>query len=133
MKKLKNTCNTGETGEAAFLLACLSHGFVANKPFGHGQAYDFIVDVNGTLLRVQIKTSSWTKTKNKNLLKFNLNARRNSIEKTTSKYDILVGYDLTHKDFYIIPAKKIYVKTISFSSATKQYVFKNNWAPFSSK
>lgn len=130
MKKLKNSCNIGEIGESAFLHAAISLGLAVSKPFGHGNPYDFIVDVQGKLIKVQVKASKWRKNNKTVCLKFNLNNRGRKISDVTSKFDILVGFDITYKTFYIIPAKNITVGTISFSSKTKPYIFKNNWDLF---
>lgn len=130
MKKLKNTCNIGEIGESAFLHAAISLGLVVSQPFGHGTPYDFIVDVQGKLIKVQIKASRWQKVNKHLRLQFNLNNRDKKIKDVTSKFDILVGFDITYKVFYIIPAKNITAATVTFSSKTKPYIFKNNWSLF---
>lgn len=52
-----NQKRRGEIGEAAFLAKASSMGFGVAKPWGDSDRYDFIVDVLGRLLRVQIKSA----------------------------------------------------------------------------
>jgi PD-(D/E)XK endonuclease len=47
----------GEIGEAAFLAKASAMGFGVAKPWGDSDRYDFIVDVAGRLLKVQIKSA----------------------------------------------------------------------------
>ena len=51
------TKRRGEIGEAAFLAKASSMGFGVAKPWGDSDRYDLIVDVNGRLLRVQVKSA----------------------------------------------------------------------------
>jgi hypothetical protein len=48
----------GELAEARFLARAMDLGFVVSKPFGDSARYDFVVDCDGRLSRVQIK-SAW--------------------------------------------------------------------------
>lgn len=52
-----NQKRRGEIGEAAFLAKASSMRFGVAKPWGDSDRYDFIVDVLGRLLRVQIKSA----------------------------------------------------------------------------
>lgn len=129
--KLKNSCNIGEIGEAAFMLEAVRRGFIVSQPFGHAQKYDFIVDTGTKLLKVQIKACTWGKNKKQDRLAFNLNPRGKKLKSVTGRFDVLVGYDVENKDFYTILAKKIIGTTVSFSSKTKPYKeYKNNWSIF---
>ena len=48
----------GEQAECAFMKAAMDRGLVVSKPFGDSARYDFIVDADGRLSRVQVK-SAW--------------------------------------------------------------------------
>src|SRR5882757_6613850 len=51
------TKRRGELGEAAFLAKAASMGIGVAKPWGDSERYDFIIDVGGRLLKVQIKSA----------------------------------------------------------------------------
>lgn len=51
-----NTSAKGELSEAKVTAALLHRGVSISIPWGNSQAYDLIVDLNGELLRVQVKT-----------------------------------------------------------------------------
>ena len=53
----RDTKRRGELGEAAFLHKAASMGFGVAKPWGDSDRYDFIVDVAGRLLKVQVKSA----------------------------------------------------------------------------
>lgn len=128
---LKKSCNTGEIGECAFLLEAVRRGFLVSQPFGHAQKYDFIVDTGNKLLKVQVKAARWSSNGSYHTLQFNLNTRGNKLDSVTSKFHVLVGYDIDNKDFYMILSKNITGCTFSFSNKTKTYSkHKNNWSAF---
>ena len=45
----------GDLVEAKFLALCIEYGIAISKPFGDNIRYDFIIDINGVLLRIQCK------------------------------------------------------------------------------
>ena len=53
-----NTHFRGEITELQVAQAFLSHGIQVSKPLVSDSRYDFIVDINHTLLRIQVKTAS---------------------------------------------------------------------------
>ena len=52
---MKSTKNIGDLVEAKFLALCISKGITISKPFGDNARYDFIIDVDGRLFRIQCK------------------------------------------------------------------------------
>lgn len=52
----RNTKAVGDLSEAKVLAALISKGAHVSIPFGENHRYDFIVDRDGALLRVQVKT-----------------------------------------------------------------------------
>ena len=59
MTNTKNVKYTGNITELECYLAFLKLGHNISIPYGDCERYDFIADVNGHLLRVQCKTSSF--------------------------------------------------------------------------
>jgi len=121
MEKLK-----GELAEAKFLTEALSKGFIVSKPFGDSCEYDFIIDYNGKLNKIQIK-SIWTLSESKDRY-------TTKIGKTTKK----IKYDLVDfcgifvlNTWYFIPIKEVDGINVCVyphrDSNGKYEAYKNNW------
>jgi hypothetical protein len=54
---VRNTKAIGDISEAKVLAAFISEGITVSIPFGENQRYDFIIDLNGVLSRVQVKSA----------------------------------------------------------------------------
>jgi hypothetical protein len=54
----RNTTQTGDYSEAAFLFKATSLGFAVAKPWSNSERYDFILDNGSRLWRVQIKCTA---------------------------------------------------------------------------
>jgi hypothetical protein len=52
-----STLVKGRITEATVLAAFVKHGYAVSVPFGDGQPYDLVVDIDGAFLRVQCKTA----------------------------------------------------------------------------
>lgn len=55
-----NTQLQGAMTEQKCFLKCIESGFIVSKPLFDNARYDFILDANGKLYRIQVKTSHWT-------------------------------------------------------------------------
>jgi hypothetical protein len=51
-----NTTQIGDITEQKIILYCLEHDVPILKPIGNNLPYDFVIDYNGELLKVQVKT-----------------------------------------------------------------------------
>lgn len=49
----------GELTEMKCQLYCLENGYIVSKPILDNARYDMVLDYNGRLYRIQIKTSRW--------------------------------------------------------------------------
>ena len=49
----------GELTELKCQMYCLEQGFIISKPVLDNARYDMLIDYNGKIYRVQIKTSRW--------------------------------------------------------------------------
>lgn len=52
-----NTVNIGDIGEAIAIAKFTQNGFVVSKPLSNNARYDFIVEYNNKLYKVQVKTT----------------------------------------------------------------------------
>ena len=86
-----NTTQTGDISEYKFILYCLEHDVSVSKPIGNGLPYDFIIDYNNKLLKIQVKTAY--KSNAKNCWAFNTRSTsKNYNEVTNHSYVGLIDY-----------------------------------------
>ncbi len=102
----------GEVAEAAFLSKATALGFGISKPWGDSERYDFIVDVNGRVLRVQVKSAHRV---SKNLRGgYHIDGgharyrgrTRYRAGYTADEIDILVAYIVPEDTWYIFPPSR---------------------------
>jgi PD-(D/E)XK endonuclease len=94
----------GELAEAEFLRRALGMGMAIAKPWGESQAYDFIVDDEGRLCRVQVKAAFRKGPQGG----YSLRAYRSSKKCYTAKeIDALAGYAAPENAWYFFPVRVI--------------------------
>ena len=54
-----NTQMAGAITEQKCFMKCIEQGFIVSKPLFDNARYDFILDTNKQLLKIQVKTSRW--------------------------------------------------------------------------
>jgi hypothetical protein len=94
----------GEMAEAEFLSRALEMGMAVAKPWGESRGYDFIVDDEGKLCRVQVKAAFSEGRQGS----YSLRAYRSS-KKCYSKKDIdvMAGYVNPEDAWYLFPVRVI--------------------------
>jgi hypothetical protein len=107
----------GELAEAEFLRRALGMGMAVTKPWGESQAYDFIVDAEGKLSRVQVKAAFREGPKGG----YSLRAYRSSKKCYTKKeIDVLAGYAAPENAWYMFPVRVIRkVKSVKLFPGSK--------------
>ena len=95
-----NTKRRGEVAEAAFLHKAAALGFSVAKPWGESDRYDFIVEVNGRLWRVQVKSAHSSALNGYSFAACG-NVRKNRY--TPNDIDFIVGYVVPDNAWYVIP------------------------------
>jgi|SRR5712691_152590 len=94
----------GELAEAEFLRRALGMGMAIAKPWGESGAYDFIVDAEGRLCRVQVKAAFREGPQGG----YSLRAYRSSKQCYTAKeIDALAGYAAPENAWYLFPVRVI--------------------------
>ena len=92
----------GEIGEAEFLAKASGMGFVVSKPWGDSNRYDFIVDSEGGLCRVQVKSAH----KAGEHGSYSVRAHGHSYEAYgESEIDALVAYVVPLDVWYLFPVR----------------------------
>ncbi len=94
----------GELAEAEFLRRALGMGMAIAKPWGESGAYDFIVDAEGRLCRVQVKAAFREGPQGG----YSLRAYRSSEQCYTAKeIEALAGYAAPENAWYLFPVRVI--------------------------
>lgn len=121
---MQDTQLQGRIIEQKCFLKCLEMGYQVSKPLFDNARYDFILDTNNKLLKIQIKSSVWNE--DKTAFTFNGYSQHsigsgNKRMKYTNKE---IDYFMTEKDnlFYLYPAEEqgFVTKTLRISCKQKQ-------------
>lgn len=100
----------GNIAELEFLCATNKLGMITSQPFGN-QVYDFIVDTDKGLSRVQVKScnTSSPNGRNGNGKRYKVMVTRGATIRrySSSEIDFLVAYVVPENEWYIIPAAEI--------------------------
>ena len=54
----KNSIKNGMLGEQNFVIDCINNDIIVSKPLNPNSIYDFVIDINSKLYKVQVKTST---------------------------------------------------------------------------
>lgn len=100
-KDVTNTQTKGATTELLGILAFQSRGYHCSIPFDQSCKYDFIVDINGKLLRIQSKTSTLYQNKKDSIIFSTCRSTTNTRKTTYYKYnENEIDYFYTHHNGY---------------------------------
>lgn len=113
--------------ELKFEVECFQRGYHISKPLHPKSVYDFIIDIEGKLLKIQVKyTSCRTPSGN-----FRLTCAKGSTSKKSSRknytendIDYMVGLT-SDNDWYIIPMSASVTTCITLTDKYEPY--RNNW------
>ena len=128
----KNTVRDGEISEYTFAYKCsVEHGYMVSKPQGTTD-YDLVVDVNGQLYKVQVKSS---RRGNGNCMicqgtNGQGNTGRGKYPYPEKSIDFFAIHDVIPNEWYLIPRKKTGEAKqlrLSYKSEGKYTKYKNNW------
>lgn len=128
---MKDTNTIGSITETKILLWCIENNISVSLPYDNKKRYDQIWDVNGKLLRIQIKTAR-IKDKLHEAIEFNCYSVSNGKKHNYTKKEIdyfAVWFD---NEVYLIPVEECGTssKKIRFADSLDKvkYASKTNWA-----
>ena len=103
-----NTKIVGELTELKCQMYCIEQGFTVSKPVLDSARYDMLLDYNGKIYRIQIKTSRWMSDEHEGII-FNCKSQHsvsggNKIMKYTPDE---IDFFMTEFEgkFYLVPCK----------------------------
>lgn len=94
----------GEWAEAVFLARAIREGLCVTRPWGDSARYDFIVDCDGQLLRIQVKSTAHQKRGHYCFMNSSADYRKFYSAK---EVDYLALYVIPLDLWYIIPMRKV--------------------------
>ena len=107
-----NKTQIGDISEQKFVLHCLVKDIPVCKPIGNNLPYDFVVDYNGNLLRIQVKTAY--KGTSQDTWVFNTRSTsKNYSEVTNHNYIGLIDY------FAVVNPESEYIIFVPIDKAAK--------------
>lgn len=116
----------GDIAEQAVVLHALKNGWGVLKPVGDRLPYDLVLDVNGSLIRLQVK-SAWFNQQKQNFVVDNRRTKTNRrimlrSAYRTNDFDFAVVYLEEKEIFYVIPVDVFigYGSEIHFIEAAKR-------------
>lgn len=128
----------GHITELKFLLKATEIGLMVSKPLTHHSKYDFLVDSDGIISRVQVKSTNTIarRTKKAKLPRYKIMASNGANLKkayTSLDIDFMVCYINCEDTWYIIPIKLLRGRvTLTFVPSGHKdqdefFYYKNNW------
>lgn len=104
-----NTKVKGDVAEQAAILQAMKHGWGVSRPLGDRLPYDLIFDVNGILVRIQVKCA-WFDEKRQNHVVDNRRTKTNRRIMLRDKYaesdfDFALAFIPELDLFYVFPIK----------------------------
>ena len=98
----------GEWAEIRFLARASEHGLHVSKPYGDCLPYDFIVESNGRMFRVQVKSTAY---KRPNGAGYECCIGPSRAPRHRAKMDFLAAYVIPEDVWYIIPYPELTATT----------------------
>ena len=109
-----NTNQVGKITELEILTYITKLGYSVSLPYGDKDRYDQIWDINGKLLRIQIKTSRWKNDDHKAII-FNTRSTYRNQQHRYSKEEIDYFATIWEGQVYIVPVEQCSIeKTLWF-------------------
>ena len=100
--KIKHPKRRGEWVELRFMARASEYGLCVSKPWGDSAHYDFVVEVEGHLLRVQVKSTA-----SKKRVGYACAVRDHNGPYPSGAFDFLAAYIVPTDLWYIIPGDRI--------------------------
>ena len=100
--------DVGHRSEAAILAELVKRGYRILLPFGVNQRYDLVLDCDGRLLKVQVKTGRLRD----GVIRFSAVSTQSNTNGTrrrhyTGEVDLFIVYCPDNKRVYVIPAREV--------------------------
>jgi PD-(D/E)XK endonuclease len=93
----------GLMAELIFVVKATSMGFAVSKPYGDGEPYDVVIEANGRLLRIQVKSVFTTARWGYSVVAVRRAQHRGVVRYSAREIDFIAAYIVPHDAWYIVP------------------------------
>jgi hypothetical protein len=106
-RSARYTKRKGIMAELIFVVKAISMGFAASKPYGDCEPYDVIIEGNGRVFRIQVKSVFTT-----NRWGYSVTVARRAyhgpmVQYSADEIDFIAAYVVAHDAWYIIPISEL--------------------------
>lgn len=105
----------GDIAELEFAILCMELGYIVSKPLTQISKYDFVLDVNGRLFKIQVKSTSSKFPANGKSYAYNaVTCSGRSVKRfySNKQVDYVAIHVVPLDTWYLIPIDEIKTKTI---------------------
>ena len=113
----------GDYCESLFMSKCIQNGYVVSKPFSQNSRYDFVIDDNYSLKRVQVKYTDYVRPSD--------NQCHVRIEYTKQEIDWFAIHMNKINCWFVLPIEVVEGMkqfSVKVNKKSKYDIFKNNFA-----
>jgi hypothetical protein len=97
----------GMMAELIFVVKAASMGFAVSKPYGDSEPYDLIVEHNGRVFRIQVKSVFTTSRWGYSVCVTRKRQQKSGVAYSPHEIDFIAAYVVAHDAWYIIPVAEI--------------------------
>jgi len=97
----------GLIAELIFVVKAASMGFAVSKPYGDCEPYDVIIEDNGRVFRIQVKSVFTTSRWGYSVCVTRKRQQKSGIAYSPHEIDFIAAYVVAHDVWYIIPVAEV--------------------------
>lgn len=98
----------GDIAELKFMVLMREMGYIVSKPMSHHSRYDFVIDMDDDMKRVQVKSTNYrVKTIKDDAYVCHSYSRNSKKRYLSSEIDFISAYVPNHEAWYMIPVHEI--------------------------
>jgi hypothetical protein len=97
----------GMMAELIFVVKAASMGFAVSKPYGDSEPYDLVIEENGRLLRIQVKSVFTTARWGYCIAVAHHALHHPMVQYSAQEIDFIAAYVVAHDAWYVVPVAEI--------------------------
>jgi PD-(D/E)XK endonuclease len=97
----------GLIAELIFVVKAASMGFAVSKPYGDCEPYDVIIEDNGRVFRIQVKSVFTTSRWGYSVCVTRKRHQKSGVAYSPHEIDFIAAYVVAHDTWYIIPVAEV--------------------------
>ena len=106
-RSARYTKRKGMMAELIFVVKAVSMGFAVSKPYGDCEPYDVIIEENGRVFRIQVKSVFTTQRWGYSIAVARMRQHKPIVRYSADEIDFIAAYVVAHDAWYIIPVAEL--------------------------